>query len=148
MTEQNPDHSDNPALADDLADVVTPDELSIVSGDELLDEDELTDPEDLSYPGAAEDNPDSWQEDPLINEEPFAGQPGAESDQTLRDETQEERYEAGDSQIPPGEPTIGEAAADVDFGDPTGDPMTDGSDDPAHAGGDPLSAFNPDDEPL
>jgi len=28
------------------------------------------------------------------------------------------------------------------------DPLEDGSDDPAHAGGDPLSSFNPDDEPL
>lgn len=148
MTEQNPDHSDNPALADDLSEVVTPDELTIVSGEELLDEDELTDAEDLSYPGAAEDNPENWQDDPLIIEEPLAGQPGAESEQTLRDETAEERYEEGDSQIPPEEPTIGEAARDVDFGDSSVDPLEDGSDDPAHAGGDPLSAFNPDDEPL
>ncbi|MCC3283246.1 MULTISPECIES: hypothetical protein [Arthrobacter] len=148
MTEQNPDHSDNPALADDLAEVVTPDELSVVSGEELLDEDELMDAEDLTYPGAAEDNPDAWQDDPLVNEEPLAGQPGEMSDQTLRDETREERYEEGDSQVPPEEPTIGEAARDVDFGDPTADPLDDGSDDPAHAGGDPLSSFNPDDEAL
>ncbi|WP_066299828.1 hypothetical protein [Arthrobacter luteolus] len=148
MTEQNPDHSDNPALADDLEAVVTPDEVSIISGEELLDDDDLMTEEALSYPGAAEDNPDAWQDDPLINEEPFAGQPGADSDQTLRDETEEERFEEGDSQIPPDEPTIGEASRDVDFGDPSVDPMEDGSDDPAHGGGDPLSSFDPEDQEL
>lgn len=67
------------------------------------------------------------------------------SDQTLRDETAEERYRTGDEQIAPEEPTIGEAAGDVDFGDALDEEEVDGSDDPANAGGHPLSRYNTDD---
>lgn len=82
-----------------------------------------------SYENAAENNPDRWQEDPLLQDEPGVietgddengvtaiGDEGLLSDQTLRDETAEARYEHGEEQIPPGEPMLGEAAADVDFG--------------------------------
>jgi hypothetical protein len=51
----------------------------VVENDVLLDEapgaaaslelDPVTDGEPDSYPGAAEDNPDRWQEDPLLQEE-------------------------------------------------------------------------------
>ncbi|KAD3456048.1 hypothetical protein GD627_15205 [Arthrobacter yangruifuii] len=148
MTEQSipdPELGDDPVLADDVAAVATPDELTVVSEDELLEQDELVDAEDLSYPGAAEDNPDNWQDDPLIREEAPLNEPGELSDQVLRDETAEERFLTGDTQIPPEEPTIGEAANDVDFGDPAVGDDEDASDDPANRGGDPLADFNPED---
>ncbi|MCC3276331.1 MULTISPECIES: hypothetical protein [unclassified Arthrobacter] len=149
MSEQSipdPELGDDPVLADDVAAVATPDELSVVSEDELLEQDELVDAEDLTYPGAAEDNPDNWQEDPLIRGEEPLNEPGELSDQTLRDETAEERFLTGADQVPPEEPTIGEAANDVDFGDPTVGDEEDASDDPSHRGGDPLADFNPEEQ--
>ena len=146
MSEQSipdPELGDDPVLADDVAAVATPDELSVVSEDELLEQDELVDAEDLTYPGAAEDNPDNWQEDPLVREEAPSEEPGDLSDQALRDETAEERYLDGDAQVPPEEPTIGQAADDVDFGDPAAD---DASDDPAHRGGATLEDFDPEEQ--
>ncbi|WP_104162003.1 hypothetical protein [Arthrobacter sp. ZGTC212] len=157
MDEQSipdPELGDDPVLADDIADVVTPDEVAevpltdMVDADDLSATDEFVDPEALSYPGAAEDNPDRWQEDPLLAGEPLANEPGLLSDQTLRDETAEERYEEGASQIPPEVPTIGEAAADVDFDDPVATDEQDGSDDPAHLGGDPLADFDSEEREL
>lgn len=109
------------------------------------------------YADAAENNPDRWQEDPLLQDEPGVnesgddengvtaiGDEGVLSDQTLRDETAEARYEHGEEQIPPGEPTLGEAAADVDFGmmEDDDDDDVDASDDPANRGGSPLSAMD------
>ncbi|MBT1000987.1 hypothetical protein KIH31_00080 [Paenarthrobacter sp. DKR-5] len=132
------------------------DELEVVRDDDiLLDEapgaassvelDPVSGEPD-NYPGAAENNPDRWQEDPLLQDEAV---PGAEadslSDQTLRDESARGRYEAGEEQVPPDEPTIGEAASDVDFGEsPTGQ-EADASDDQENFGGSPLSQFEPDD---
>lgn len=108
-----------------------------------------------SYENAAENNPDRWQEDPLLQDEPGVietgddengvtaiGDEGLLSDQTLRDETAEARYEHGEEQIPPGEPMLGEAAADVDFGMMEDDDDVDASDDPANRGGSPLSAMD------
>ncbi|MBG6225769.1 hypothetical protein IWX63_002352 [Arthrobacter sp. CAN_A2] len=112
-----------------------------------------------SYEGAAEVDPDHWREDPLLQDEPGAAETGAGengvdengvaaigeegilSDQTLRGETAEARYEHGDEQYPPEEPMLGEAAADVDFGMMEDDEV-DGSDDPANLGGSPLSAID------
>ncbi|WP_434992553.1 hypothetical protein [Arthrobacter sp. Ld5] len=107
-----------------------------------------------SYEGAAEADPDRWQEDPLLQDEPGAagavadengvaviGEEGVLSDQTLRAETSEARYEHGDEQYPPEEPMLGEAAADVDFGMMEDDEV-DASDDPANRGGSPLSAID------
>ena len=157
MDEQSipdPELDNDPVLDDDMSDVATPDEMAemplidLTDADDLNAIDELADPEVLSYPGAAEDNPDRWQEDPLVNEEPLAGDPGTLSDQTLRDETAEDRFAAGNSQIPPEVPTLGEAAGDVDFDDPTAADEEDGSDDPAHLGGAPLAGFNPGDPEL
>lgn len=132
------------------------DELEVVHDDDiLLDEapgaassvelDPVSGEPD-NYPGAAENNPDRWQEDPLLQDEAV---PGAEadslSDQTLRDESARGRYEAGEEQVSPDEPTIGEAASDVDFGEsPTGQ-EADASDDQENFGGSPLSQFEPDD---
>ncbi|MDJ0355369.1 hypothetical protein [Paenarthrobacter sp. PH39-S1] len=102
------------------------------------------------YPGAAENNPDNWSDDPLIAEDAAAAE-GYRSEQYLEDQTDEARYETGEEQIPPDEPTIGEASADVDFGEtPTGD-EADGSDDEANFGGSPLGRFGaeePDPEDL
>lgn len=98
-----------------------------------------------SYPGAAEENPDRWQEDPLLQGEVSGEEEDFLSDQTLRDETAEARFEAGDEQTPPYEPTIGEAASDVDFGDPMAAEEVDASDDQANFGGSPLSQFEPED---
>ncbi|WP_461169947.1 hypothetical protein [Arthrobacter sp. Z1-15] len=157
MDEQSipdPELGSDPALADDIADVATPDEVAdvpledLTDADDLSNVDELIDPEDLNYPGAAEDNPDRWQEDPLVKEDPLLNEPGVLSDQTLRDETAEERFEDGQSQVPPEVPTIGEAASDVDFDDPVAADEEDGSDDPAHLGGDPLADFSPEDNEL
>ncbi|MHA7210332.1 hypothetical protein [Arthrobacter sp. MDT1-65] len=106
------------------------------------------------YEGAAENNPDRWQEDPLLQDEPGVTGTGSDengvaaideegylSDQTLREETSEVRFEHGDEQIPPGEPMLGVAAADVDFGMMEDDEV-DASDDPANRGGSPLSAMD------
>lgn len=150
----DPELGDDPVLADDVADVVTPDEVSEFSlddldgPDDLNDQDEMLDPADLGYSGAAENNPESWQDDPLVNEEPLMDTPGALSDQTLRDESAEDRYEDGSEQIPPEEPTIGEAASDIDFTDPTTEDDEDASDDSAHGGGEPLADFDAEDREL
>ncbi|THJ66674.1 hypothetical protein E8P82_06905 [Arthrobacter echini] len=129
-----------------------------------------------SYEGAAEDNPDRWQEDPLLQDDPEAndlaaddletddtgtddvetedsvdeengitdGEEGELTEQLLRADTAEARYEDGEEQIPPEEPRIGEAAADVDFGMMEDDEGYDGngSDDPANRGGSSLSAMD------
>ncbi len=107
-----------------------------------------------TYADAAEINPDRWQEDPLLQDEPGAtatnddgnglaaiGEEGQLSDQTLREETAEARFERGDEQYPPQEPMLGEAVADVDFGMMEDDEV-DASDDPANRGGSPLSAMD------
>ncbi|WP_026550301.1 hypothetical protein [Arthrobacter sp. Br18] len=99
------------------------------------------------YAEAAENNPDRWQEDPLLQDEPAAdltGEEGYFSDQTLREETAEARYEQGEEQIPPDEPMLGEAAADVDFGMMEENDV-DASDDPANRGGSPLSHLDQED---
>ncbi|KQO01517.1 hypothetical protein ASF21_07740 [Arthrobacter sp. Leaf234] len=110
-----------------------------------------------AYQDAAELNPDRWQEDPLLQDEPGVtesgadengvagvGEEGALSDQTLREGTAEARYEHGDEQYPPEEPMLGEAAADVDFGMMEDDDV-DASDDPANRGGSPLNAMDQED---
>lgn len=98
------------------------------------------------YPTAAEVDPDNWEQDPLLQDEPGVDDSGLDAnDQSLRDETEEVRFSDGDEQVPPGEPTIGEAAADVDFGDPMSDEEVDASDDAANFGGSPLSQFDPED---
>ena len=110
-----------------------------------------------SYADAAEENPDRWQENPLLQDEPgvdsvddensvpLIGEEGALSDQTLREETAEARYENGDEQIATEEPRMGEAAADTDFGMMDDDDV-DGSDDPANRGGAPLSGLDGQDD--
>lgn len=131
-----------------------PDEELTAVGEEPDAVDESIAPEALdpvkdgqpdSYPTAAENNPDNWQQDPLLQDEPGAGAALEESDQSLRDETEEARFREGEEQVPPEEPTIGEAAADVDFGDPMSDEEVDASDDGANFGGSPLSQFEPED---
>lgn len=141
MTEQN--------LPDDELEVVEEndvllDETPGAAASLELDPVSLGKPDD--YPGAAENNPDRWQEDPLLQDEAVSGEEeDFLSDQTLRDETAQARYEAGDEQVPPDAPTLGEAVADVDFGEnPTG-PEAEGSDDAENFGGSPLSEFDPDD---
>lgn len=132
------------------------DELEVVDQDDiLLDETpgaasslEL-DPvggEPDSYPGAAENNPDRWQEDPLLQEEALPAN-GDEplSEQLLRDESAGARYLSGDEQVPPDAPTLGEAAADVDFGEVPSGLEADASDDEENFGGSPLSDFEPED---
>ncbi|WP_026819808.1 hypothetical protein [Arthrobacter castelli] len=74
-----------------------------------------------------------------------AGDADGMSDQSLRDETAEERYRTGDDQVPPAEPTIGEASGDVDFGDTMDDDEADASDDPAHSGGRSLGSHDAED---
>lgn len=98
-----------------------------------------------SYPGAAENNPDRWQEDPLLQDEAVSGEEeDSLSDQTLRDEMKATSDGAG-NEIPAATPTLGEAVADVDFGEnPTG-PEAEGSDDAENFGGSPLSEFDPED---
>lgn len=85
-----------------------------------------------SYPGAAEDNPDQWRNDPLLQEEPAetATEEDIMSEQALRD--------GADGAIAPDVPTLGEAVADVDFEDPADESEIDASDDSAHLGGSPL----------
>ena len=97
------------------------------------------------YPNAAENDPENWQQDPLLQDEPGVASDLEESDQSLRDETEEVRFSEGDEQVPPEEPTIGEAAADVDFGDTMSEEEVDASDDGANFGGSPLSQFEPED---
>ncbi|TYC97842.1 hypothetical protein FQ377_11500 [Arthrobacter echini] len=140
-----------------------PDEELTVVGDEPDMPVDPLEPESLdpvldgrpdSYSGAAENDPDHWQEDPLLQDEPgvnesvaeedgvpVVGEEGEQSDQQLRAETAEARYEDGEEQIPPEEPGVGEAAADVDFG-MMEDDESDGSDDPANRGGSSLSAMD------
>lgn len=140
MTEQNlPDDElevvdENDVLLDETPGAAASLELDPVTG------------EPDSYPGAAENNPDRWQEDPLLQDEAVSGEEeDFLSDQALRDETAQARYEAGDEQVPPDSPTLGQAVADVDFGEnPTG-PEAEGSDDAENFGGSPLSEFDPDD---
>ena len=98
-----------------------------------------------SDPGAAENNPDRWQEDPLLQDEAVSGEEeDFLSDQTLRDEMKATSDGAG-NEIPAATPTLGEAVADVDFGEnPTG-PEAEGSDDAENFGGSPLSEFDPED---
>lgn len=148
-----------PAIQDEDLDAVPPDQPDL---------DAAAEPED--YPEAAENNPDNWRQDPLIAGADVEGsaaddvrpsdtfgqagiapdpdlpnEAGELSDQTLRDETAEERYREGDEQVTPEEPTIGEAAADVDFGDAADPNSAHGSDDPANWGGDPLADVGRDD---
>lgn len=115
---------------------------------EYTSESEEAEPD--SYPGAAENDPSHWQQDPLIEE----GEPedmtteedaGRFSDQALWDETAEERYRTGEDQIPPAEPTIGEASDDVDFGDGLEDEEADASDDPSHSGGRSVGQYDSED---
>ena len=141
MTEQN--------LPDDDLEVVE-------ENDVLLDEapgaaaslelDPVTGGQPDSYPGAAEDNPDRWQEDPLLQGEEVSGEEeDFLSEQALRDETAEARYRSGEEQVPPDAPTLGEAVADVDFGENPAGAEAEGSDDTENFGGSPLSEFDPDD---
>ena len=140
MTEQNlPDDGlevvqDDDVLLDESPGAASSLELDPVSG------------EPDSYPGAAEDNPDRWQEDPLLQGEAVSGEEeDVLTDQVLRDETAEARYEAGDEQVPPDAPTLGEAAADVDFGEEPVGREADASNDEENFGGSTLSEFEPDD---
>jgi hypothetical protein len=131
------------------------DELEVVEeNDVLLDEtpgaasslelDPVTSGEPDSYPGAAENNPDRWQEDPLLQGEVSGEEEDFLSDQTLRDDMTATRDGAG-GEPPASTPTLGEAVADVDFGeDPTGR-EADASDDQENFGGSPLSEFDPND---
>lgn len=140
MTEQN--------LPDDELEVVQDDDVLLDEAPGAASSLEL-DPvngEPDSYPGAAENNPDRWQEDPLLQDEAVSGEEeDFISDQTFRDESPQARQEAGGPQDAPLAPTLGEAVADVDFGEnPTG-PEAEGSDDVENFGGSPLSEFDPDD---
>lgn len=138
MTEQNlPDDElevveENDVLLDETPGAAASLELDPVHG------------EPDSYPGAAENNPDRWQEDPLLQGEVSGEEEDFLSDQTLRDDMKATRDGAGD-ELPAVTPTLGEAVADVDFGeDPTGS-EADASDDRENFGGSPLSEFEPDD---
>lgn len=140
MTEQNlPDDNlevveENDVLLDETPGAAASFELDPVKG------------EPDSYPGAAENNPDRWQEDPLLQGETVSGEEeDFLSDQTLRDEAAEVRYNAGDEQVPPDAPTLGEAVADVDFGENQAGPEAEASDDTENFGGSPLSEFDPED---
>ncbi len=148
MTEQNLPDQDLRVVGEDRTipglDQDTADELDSRDA-ERLDPLKGNSPDD--YPGAAENNPDNWRQDPLLQEEPGADSENTdvESDQALWDETEEERYRKGDEQVPPEEPTIGEAAADVDFGDPMDEDDVDASNDSTNFGGSPLSQFEQED---
>lgn len=140
MTEQNlPDPEldvvqDDDVLLDDAPGAASSLELDPVQG------------EPDSYPGAAENNPDRWQEDPLLQGEEVSGEEeDFLSEQTLRDESAQARYEAGDEQVPPDVPTLGEAVADVDFGENPAGAEAEASDDAENFGGSPLSEFDPED---
>jgi hypothetical protein len=119
------------------------DELEVVEeNDVLLDEtpgaassfelDPVTGGEPDNYPGAAENNPDRWQEDPLLQDEVSGEEEDFLSDQALRDDMK-------------ATPTLGEAIADVDFGENPAGAEAEGSDDTENFGGSPLSEFDPDD---
>ncbi|WP_026532217.1 hypothetical protein [Arthrobacter sp. H41] len=139
MTEQNLPDEELTIVGEDPE--VANDSLAPEAFDPVLE----GNPDD--YPEAAENNPDRWQEDPLLQDEPSvapAGEEGTLSDQTLREETAESRYEQGEEQIPPDEPMLGEAAGDVDFGMMEEDDV-DASDDPANRGGAPLSHLDEED---
>jgi hypothetical protein len=113
-----------------------------------------TSPEELpetpdTYEGAAELDPDHWRDDPLIegedaeeSEEPARvdlDHPDVPSEQEERDEMEEDRYEQGEEQIPPYEPRMGEALADLDVPENHAfEDEIDSSNDSFHAGGDPL----------
>jgi hypothetical protein len=139
MTEQN--------LPDDELEVVQDDDVLLDEAPGAASSLEL-DPvrgEPDSYPGAAENNPDRWQEDPLLQDEAVSGEEeDFISQQTFRDESAQARSE-GHGQDASVTPTLGEAVADVDFGEePTG-VEADASDDEENFGGSPLSEFEPDD---
>jgi hypothetical protein len=139
MTEQNlPDEGldivqDDDVLLDETPGAASSLELDPVNG------------EPDTYPGAAENNPDRWQEDPLIQDEAVSGEEeDFISEQAFRDESAQSRSEA-EGQAASATPTLGEAVADVDFGEePTG-LEADASDDEENFGGSPLSEFEPDD---
>jgi hypothetical protein len=139
MTEQNlPDEGldivqDDDVLLDEAPGAASSLELDPVNG------------EPDTYPGAAENNPDRWQEDPLIQDEAVSGEEeDFITEQTFRDESAQARSEA-EGQAASATPTLGEAVADVDFGEePTG-LEADASDDEENFGGSPLSEFEPDD---
>jgi len=131
-----------------------------------IDPEDLPDTPD-TYEGAAEVDPDNWREDPLLNvrseeeldsdsqvraddaesdldAEPDADEAGVDldhpvnpSEQDERDEMAEQRYRLGEEQVPPEEPTIGEALADLDIPEDKayGDEV-DSSNDPFHGGAD------------
>jgi hypothetical protein len=130
MTEENlPDEELEVVQDDDVLLDETPGAASSMELDPVFGEPD-------SYPGAAENNPDRWQDDPLLQEEAVSGEEeDFLSEQTLRDETR------GRADVP----TIGEAAADVDFGEVPPGEEADASDDQANFGGSPLSQFDPDD---
>lgn len=130
MTEENlPDEELEVVQDDDILLDETPGAASSLELDPVFGEPD-------SYPGAAENNPDRWQEDPLLQEEAVSGEEeDFLSEQTLRDEAR------GTADLP----TIGEAAADVDFGEVPSGEEADSSDDQANFGGSPLSQFDPDD---
>lgn len=111
-----------------------------------IDPEELPDTPD-TYEGAAEVDPDHWRDDPLIegeetemSEEPERvdlDHPDVPSEQDERDEMAEDRYRQGEEQIPPEEPTIGEALADLDVPEnPQFEEEVDPSNDPFHGGAD------------
>lgn len=140
MTEQNlPDDDlevvqDDDVLLDETPGAAASFELDPVKG------------EPDSYPGAAENNPDRWQEDPLLQDEAVSGEEeDFISDQVFRDESAQAGYAAGDSRDASATPTLGEAVADVDFGENPSGPESEGSDDTENFGGSPLSEFEPDD---
>jgi hypothetical protein len=138
MTEQNhPDDElevveENDVLLDETPGAAASFELDPVSG------------EPDNYPGAAENNPDRWQEDPLLQDEVSGEEEDFLSDQTLRDDMKATRDGAGD-ELPATTPTLGEAVADVDFGENPAGLEAEGSDDSENFGGSPLSEFDPED---
>lgn len=138
MTEQNlPDDElevveENDVLLDETPGAASSLELDPVSG------------EPDNYPGAAENNPDRWQEDPLLQEEVSGEEEDFLSDQTLRDDMKATTDGAG-GELPATTPTLGEAVADVDFGENPAGPEAEGSDDTENFGGSPLSEFDPED---
>jgi hypothetical protein len=140
MTEQNlPDDELEVVQDDDVLLDETPGAASSLELDPVRGEPD-------SYPGAAENNPDRWQEDPLLQDEAVSGEEeDFISDQTFRDETAEARAAADGPQEPSATPTLGEAVADVDFGENPSGPESEGSDDTENFGGSPLSEFEPDD---
>ena len=140
MTEQNlPDDGlevvrDDDVLLDETPGAASSFELDPVKG------------EPDSYPGAAENNPDRWQEDPLLQDEAVSGEEeDFISDQAFREGSAQAGYAADEAQEGPVTPTLEEAVADVDFGGNPNGPGAEGSDDTESFGGSPLSEFEPDD---